>query len=302
MRLQLALTLSLGLSLFCASEAQALSQSQDSGTSSTSAPSTSVAYDPSFAEDGVLPAASIASVDAVGQSSKAETVNGGGNGWEVSVVPYVWASAMKVDVTTPQGENVDVFESFTDILGKINFVFMGALDARRGRFVTVQDLIFLSMESSDEGSIGPGLVEAEVDMRTLIVTSLVGYRAIDEGPMFLDIMAGARITSMNVDLDLSGPLQTVERDSSATKIGPVIASRFRVPLGEKWGLALYGDLGGFGVTADLSWQLLGTVQYDLSDHWRLGAGWRHVAVHQDKGGFEIDLTMTGPFIAFAYRF
>lgn len=100
------------------------------------------------------------------------------------MVPYVWASAMKVDVTTPQGENADVFESFTDIHGKIKFVFMGALDARRGRFVTVQDLIFLSMESSDEGSIGPGLVEAEVDMRTIIVTSLAGYRAIDEGRCF----------------------------------------------------------------------------------------------------------------------
>ena len=108
-------------------------------------------------------------------------------------------------------------------------------------------------------------------MRVITTTHLAGYRVVDKGPLFLDLMAGARITSLKADLDLSGPLRTVERDSSETKIGPVIASRFRMPLGEKWGIELYGDLGGFGVTSDLSWQLLGTVQYEISDHWVLGA-------------------------------
>jgi hypothetical protein len=290
-----------------ASEVQASGQdpselsNTDAATPAPQAQSDPSAEAPVFAAASA-PDASLVAVAQPGEMDGEAAAGSGSSGWEVSVVPYVWASAIKADVTTPQGENIDIFESFTDILGKIKFVFMGALDARHERFVTVQDLIFMSLESSDEGSIGPGLVEAEVDMRTTIFTSLVGYRAIDKGPMFLDVMAGARISSLNVDLDLSGPLQTVERESSETKIGPVIASRFRVPLGDEWGLALYGDLGGFGVTADLSWQLLGTVQYEISNHWRLGAGWRHVAVRQDKAGFEIDLIMTGPFIAFAYHF
>lgn len=120
--------------------------------------------------------------------------------------------------------------------------------------------------------------------------------------MFLDLMAGARITSIEADLQLSGPLQSVERESSKTNIGPVIASRLRLPLGEKWGLAVYGDLGGFGITSDISWQLMGTVQYDASDHWRLLGGWRHFEAHQDKNGFDIDLAIGGPFLAAAYRF
>ena len=53
---------------------------------------------------------------------------------------------MKADISTPQGEGVDIDQSFTEILSDIKFTFMGALQARRGRFVTVHDLIFLSME------------------------------------------------------------------------------------------------------------------------------------------------------------
>jgi opacity protein-like surface antigen len=67
-------------------------------------------------------------------------------------------------------------------------------------------------------------------------------------------------------------------------------------------MGLYGDLGGFGVTADLSWQLMGTVQYSLSDQWRLAAGWRHVSVHQDKNDFDVKLKMSGPILGFSYRF
>ena len=222
--------------------------------------------------------------------------------WEVTVAPYLWASAMKVDIATPQGENVEIDESFTDILGAIKFVFMGAVEARRGRFVTVTDLIFLSTGSETEGSIGPGLIEADTDMRTIVVTSVAGYRAVDKGPMYVDVMAGARLTSMRAELELTGPLNSVERESSKTKIGPVIAARAHVPFDERWGFGLYCDVGGFGITSDISWELVGTVQYDASEHWRLGAGWRHFVVHQDKGEFDIDLKLTGPFLTAAYRF
>ena len=296
------LVLTVGLSFLGASEALALSQEQDGNGSTRAASAISVANDPSYAKGGALAAASIARLDVVAHSDEQEATNPDNDGWEVLVVPYLWASGMKADISTPQGEGVDIDQSFTEILSDIKFTFMGALQARRGRFVTVHDLIFLSMESKDEGDIGPGLVEAEVDMRVITTTHLAGYRVVDKGPLFLDLMGGARIASIKADLDLSGPLQTVERGSSETKIGPVIASRFRMPIGEKWGVELYGDLGGFGVTSDLSWQLLGTIQYEISDHWLLGGGWRHFSAEQEKNGFKIDLAMSGPFLAFGYRF
>lgn len=288
MRSKLGLAVAWPLLLFGATEAAAM----DSGSIGPS--------DPGYSTE--LAAAN--STTAAGESSalaeqSQETEDGG---WEVSVTPYLWMAGLKVDIDTPQGESIEVDESFTDILGDLKFAFMGALDIRHDRLVILNDVIFLSVGSEAKGSLGPGIVEADTDTKTWISTHLVGYRVVDEGPMFVDILAGARISGMDVEVDLTGPLQSAERDSSETKIGPVIASRAHFPLGGRWAMGLYGDLGGFGVTADLSWQLMGTVQYSLSDHWRLAAGWRHVAAHQDKDDFDVKLKMSGPIIGFSYRF
>jgi hypothetical protein len=240
----------------------------------------------------------------VGASSlaAAESTTPAETGWEFAVTPYLWASATKADVDTPQGEDIEVDESFIDILGKLKFAFMGAFEARRGRFVIVNDLMFLSLESDASGDIGPIPIDADADMRLLTTTHLAGYRVVDKGPLFVDILAGARLTSIKVDLDLDiGPL-SFERDRKKTEIGPVIASRVRFPLSDKWGVAVYGDLGGFGVGADLSWQLLGTVQYEISDHWRLAAGWRHFSAKQGKGDWDVHIKLDGPILGATYRF
>jgi hypothetical protein len=228
--------------------------------------------------------------------------NGDGDGWEFSITPYVWASGLTIDIDTPQGESVELHDSFGDILSNIKFTGMGAFEARHGRLVLISDLIFLSTGSSEDGDFGPGLVEVKGDTRTLISTNMVGYRVVDQGSVAVDVLAGARISSVKVELDLSGQLQTAERETSKTEVGPVIASRLTLPLGDKWAAALYGDLGGFGITSDLSWQLLGTIQYEISDHWSTGAGWRYFTAAQDKDGFKVDMSMSGPFLAFRYRF
>jgi hypothetical protein len=253
---------------------------------------------------GVAAEVDNSAADSIAASSlaAAESASTSGGGWEVSFTPYLWMSGMKIDIETPQGETVEVHDSFTDILGDLKFAFMGAMELKHGRFVSVQDIIFISMGSSADGHIGPVPIEAEVDERLISTTHLFGYRVVDEGPMFVDLFAGARFSSIKVDVELNLPQLTVERDTKKTEIGPVIASRVRFPLSDKWGIAVYGDLGGFGVGADLSWQLLGTVQYEISDRWRLAAGWRHFSATQEKNDFDVDIKLDGPILGVTYRF
>ena len=56
------------------------------------------------------------------------------------------------------------------------------------------------------------------------------------------------------------------------------------------------------MTSNKTWQLMGTVQYDISDHWRLAAGYRHVSVDFDKNNFHADLALSGPIFGASYRF
>jgi len=285
-KLALALTMGMGCTFATGASAAELAVTDASTTEATAQADDSSAY-------GVAAASSLA----VAQSTAS-----GGSGWEFAVTPYLWASGTKADIDTPQGESVKVDESFFDILGDLKFALMGAFEAKHGRFVAVQDLMYLSLGSSADGHIGPVPIDVDVDQKLLTTTHLFGYRVVENGPMFVDVFAGGRITSIKVDVDINLPLQTIERDSKKTQFGPVIASRVRFPLGDKWGAAVYGDLGGFGVGADLSWQLLGTVQYDISDRWRLAAGWRHFYAKQSKDDFDVHFKLDGPILGVTYRF
>lgn len=296
-KLGLALTTALVCTYSTGASAAELSVTDASTTEAAVEASDSAAYgvtaEVDNAASGSIAVSSLAAAETSGTSS---------SGWEVSFTPYLWMSGMKIDIETPQGENIEVDDSFFDILGDLKFTFMGALEVKHDRFVSVQDIIFISLGSSADGHIGPVPIEAEVDERLVITTHLFGYRVVDEGPMFVDLFAGARFSSIKVDVELNLPQQTVERDTKKSELGPVIASRVRFPLSDKWGIALYGDLGGFGVGADLSWQLMGTVQYEISDRWRLVAGWRHLSASQDKKDFEVDAKLDGPILGVTYRF
>jgi hypothetical protein len=289
-KLALALTTAMGCSYATGASAAELALTDASTTEGAAE-----AADPSTYRVSGIAASAAASVAAQSASS-------GGSDWEFAVTPYLWMAGTKADIDTPQGESINTDESFFDILDDLKFAFMGAFEVKHGRFVSVQDMMFLSLGSSADGHIGPIPIEADVDEKLLTTTHLFGYRVVDNGPMFVDIFAGGRITSIKVDVDIHLPLQTIERDSKKTQFGPVVASRVRFPLSDKWGVGLYGDLGGFGVGADISWQLLGTIQYDISDRWRLSGGWRHFYAKQDKNDFDVHVKLDGPILGATYRF
>lgn len=216
--------------------------------------------------------------------------------WEVSTVTYLWASGIHGTVGI-RGDEAEVHQSFIDLLGDLKFGFMGALDVRYKRFVSVGDVIYTHIGVKAEPERGLGFTSAKVTTKMFIGTLVGGYRVVDRGPMFVDLLAGGRLTSMDVNLKLHGPLQTRERDISPQKLTPVLGARMRVPLGGRWGLGLYTD---FGVTDSsvIRWQAVGTVQYEISGRWRAALGWRHMDIHHDKTVADIDLNMTGPFLGF----
>ena len=75
-------------------------------------------------------------------------------------------------------------------------------------------------------------------------------------------------------------------------------------VGNGFGLTAYGDVGGFGVGAHTDWQVLGTVDYSLSQSWNLHLGYRSLnfAITGSEGRFGFDVHMRGPIIAGTFRF
>lgn len=220
--------------------------------------------------------------------------------WNVSFAPYIWAAGVEGDLQFPvSGVKVDIDRSFSDILGNLKFTFMGALDVEYNRFVGIADVVYLNTKAKADDIEHPLLNAGKVKAQTFVVSGALGYRIVDTGPMFFDVVAGLRHISLDVDVELTSPLGAFGANVSPSEVSPMVGGRARVPLGARWGVSLYGDVG---IKSDLKWQLIGSLQYDLGKHWRAALGYRHMTIHQDRELSEIDLDLSGPILGLSYRF
>jgi hypothetical protein len=77
------------------------------------------------------------------------------NGWEFHVAPYLWAIAMKGNVTV-KGVEADVDLSFSDIWDELNFALMLAYEARKGNWGLWGNTIYANLgDSNIEGPAWP---------------------------------------------------------------------------------------------------------------------------------------------------
>jgi hypothetical protein len=219
-------------------------------------------------------------------------------------IGYAWFAGAKgeTDIIGPVPP-VDLDLSFGDVLDSFKFAFMGAAEARKDRFVVLGDLMYIHLEA-DKG-IGirdPDFLEAELNSKTAEVTLLGGYRVAENGPVVVDLLAGGRLNFFKTSLELTGPNRSAEGSVTEKWFDPLVAARLGAPLGGRWSLTLYGDLGGIVTGSDVTWQGLATVNYQINRKMRVGVGWRYFKVNYDKGDFLYDVAQSGPIIAFRTDF
>jgi len=98
------------------------------------------------------------------------------------------------------------------------------------------------------------------------------------------------------------PLAGVAVAPGRTFVDPVIAARLGAPIAPRLSALLQGDLGGFGVGSDLTYQLTGTLNYRASDRFFLSAEGRHLHLDYARGGTRFEGSQTGPIIGATHRF
>lgn len=219
--------------------------------------------------------------------------------WEFATIGYVWFAGAwgKTDVIGPVAP-VDLKLPFGKVLKAFKFAFMGAAEAKHDRFVVLGDLTFIHLDAHQGiGIRDPDFLKAELDSRTAEITLLGGYRVVD-GPTSVDLLAGGRMNWFKTTLQLKGPNREADGEKKENWFDPLIAARVATPLGGKWSLALYGDLGGIVTGSDITWQAVPTINYQLKPKMTLGAGWRYFKVNYDHGDFLYNVHQSGPIITF----
>lgn len=82
----------------------------------------------------------------------------------------------------------------------------------------------------------------------------------------------------------------------------MIAACYFLHFNESWGLTIAGDIGGFGAGWEFTWQLLGMINDRANGQLEHRAGYRHMNVQRERGGTDIDISLSGPIIGATMRF
>ncbi len=236
---------------------------------------------------------------AVGSAQAGETGHGK---WQAQITPYVWMSGLSGDVSATQAPPVfSVDKSFSEILENLNDAFFITGLARKGDFVIVGDFNYVSTSETDDTPIP--FVSVKADVEQISGTLLAGTPLIDEPGAVLYGLAGAR--AWHVDATVTAQIPLVGRLSESDTwafIDPVVALRGRLALTDTVSLTGYGDIGGFGVGSDFTWQAVAAVNYALSQRVSFSAGYRHLSVDYNDGGQLLDIDLSGPLVGATLKF
>lgn len=227
-------------------------------------------------------------------------------GWSFLVAPYVWFVSVEGSMTL-RGQTADVDASFGDIWDNLNFGGFLFAEAKNGPVTIYTDTVYADLEA--DNAVGPLSVNADIDL--LIFNFGLRYEA-------AKIRLSERTAEHRVDLLIEpifgGRLYNVEGDfgfsrlpsvsESKTWVDPLFGLKLSSDITPRLNVFTMGDLGGFGVSSDFTWQAVGAVGYRFGlfgeADANVVAGYRAIYDDYETGNgsnrFAVDATFHGPIL------
>jgi hypothetical protein len=225
--------------------------------------------------------------------------------WDFLVEPYLMGPNMKGTVGIGSLPDAEVNANIGDIFTHLKSGFMLYAEAQNGTWALSSDLLYMKL--SQDAEPGKAINSGNV---TLSETAweLAGLRTILpwlEGGIagrMLWITADAEIVRNMIGGRTEAQSGSIER----SWFDPLLAVRMKLPDAGKWQLQLRGDIGGFGVGSDLTWQVQAYAGYRFSELFQATVGYRSLAIDYEKGEgadrFKYDVTTFGPVAKLGFNF
>lgn len=260
--------------------------------------------------------------------------------WAYTVMPYAWMPSLNGS-STVKGRTTDIDATFVDLLHreipKQLFGVMGAFEMRKGPFAIMTDVVYMKAGASGNEarmrSVHPQVggtlaATAALEFEMLIAETALAYEVFhSQGTVpgtatSIDLYAGGRFwwqraeaslaltAGLTVgDLAVSGG-RAVADSGNVAWFDPLVGLRLRHHFTPETELVLRGDVGGFSVGSDLSWQVMGYMNWDFArtQHavWSGMLGYRALYVDFQRGSgrnlYEYDMLTHGPIIGVTARF
>jgi hypothetical protein len=227
---------------------------------------------------------------------------GRGSDWSFAVSPYLWAPGITSSVGTASG-TVSVEKSTRDVLSSLDLALMGVFEARSGRWGLIADLFYAKLSGSRATPLGQIFSQGRVETEAKALSGYLAYRVNENEQGALDVMAGFRISSLDIDLSLSPGLLPGQRIGvGETWTDPVVGGRARFAITDTWFATAFADVGGFSVDSDLTWQAFASLGYQFNPRWSVQGGWRYFSMEKRMGGRDVKTDFSGPLLGVTARF
>jgi hypothetical protein len=234
------------------------------------------------------------------------------NGWDFAVAAYLWGA--DIGGTTGSGADIDV--SFSDLFSGLNAGFMGTFEARKDKWLVLTDLVYLDVSADNKTDVtipvGPGLgpgpvpididTKVEIDLKGTVFQLAGGYNLLSEGPLKLDLLAGARYLNLDNDItvnlsSIGGGRKTKFSDDGHVWDG-IVGVKGMYALSPRWSLPYYADIGTG--QSDFTWQVAAGVAYHAAEWVDVALVYRYLAwdIGED---FVDDLNFSGPALGAVFR-
>jgi hypothetical protein len=216
------------------------------------------------------------------------------DGWRFRLTPYVWAPTMNTSASIGRDPKA---ETSTSVLEILDFAALVTAEARKGRFTILGEFNYLDL--GDDATGPGGLLRANIDLKGVVAALSVGYAVHEDDRSRVEGFAGARLWSLDTTVDFA---TLPSASASETWVDPILGVRASFAVTDRVSIQALGDIGGFGVGSDFQWEAMARVGYAVTDTITAAAGWRHLAVDVKRGRLELDMSLTGPFVALDVNF
>lgn len=191
---------------------------------------------------------------------------------------YMMFPNMKGETTVANLPEVEVDADESAILGNLEFGAMFYLETTNDDWAISSDFIYMKLNQQLKATnvITSGAITMEQ-----MAWQVDGLKHLTP---WLELGLGGRLVSLGTAVEATGVLnQSHAGSASKTWYDPLLVLRTQGTLKEKWLLQFRGDVGGFGVGSDFSWQIQANAGYRFSKLFQTTIGYRYIGIDYDKG-------------------
>ncbi|MCE3003937.1 MAG: hypothetical protein LW860_14735 [Xanthomonadaceae bacterium] len=217
------------------------------------------------------------------------------DGWSWVVVPYLWATSVETDLrdgASPPGTD----SAFSDIVSKIDMALQLHVEAQGDRFGAFADVTYLAL--SDESSFANATSDASLDVAMIELAGV--WNLAPEHYDGLDLFAGIRHIANEAEIRIDPADPAIPAFEPGLDIGLtdfMLGARYSSNWSERWGTTLRIDGAGGDTEGAINASAL--LRYRVGNgSWIFGYRYMQVELGEDER--TLDLTLSGPVVAFSF--